>query len=157
MNRKLRFLATICAAMLLTLLIGRPLRAQDAADSAAPATKHFLIILRPVPRLHTEAAWTDSDNTATYAHFKRLKEAAAEGRVVLAGKTDEPLDRTLGLVILAATDEAEARAFMESDPCVTAGVMTAELRPYGLAIRGKWGRGDGGNKVRLRGGTPCPL
>lgn len=108
-----------------------------ATDGAAPAKKHFLIILRPVPRLHTEAAWTEADNAATYAHFKRLQDAAADGRVILAGKTDEPLDRTLGLVILAAADETEARAFMEGDPCVTGGVMTAELRPYGLAIRGK--------------------
>ena len=63
--------------------------------------------------------------------------AAAAGKVILAGKTDEPLDVTIGLVVIRAADEAEARAFMEGDPCVEAGVMTAELRPYGLAILGK--------------------
>ena len=112
--------------------------AEETGSSApAPAPKHFLILLRPVPRLHTEAAWTEADNAATYAHFKRLQEAAAAGKVILAGKTDEPLDVTIGLVVLRAADEAEARAFMEGDPCVAAGVMTAELRPYGLAILAK--------------------
>jgi uncharacterized protein YciI len=108
-----------------------------AAAAPTPAPKYFLILLRPVQRLHPEAAWTEADNAATYAHFKRLQEAAAAGKVILAGKTDEPLDVTIGLVVLRAADEAEARAFMEGDPCVTAGVMTAELRPYGLAILAK--------------------
>lgn len=113
--------------------------AEETTAPAAPAAapKHFLILLRPVPRLHTEAAWTEADNAATYAHFKRLQEAAAAGKVILAGKTAEPLDVTIGLVVIRAADEAEARAFIEGDPCVVARVMTAELRPYGLAILGK--------------------
>ncbi|HUG10384.1 MAG TPA: YciI family protein [Opitutaceae bacterium] len=125
---------------IVALFAGASLLAEDAAAPAAapaPAPKYFLIILRPVERLHNEAAWTEADNAAVYAHFKRLQEAVAAGSVILAGRTEEPLDKTLGLVIFSAADEAEARAFMEGDPCVAAGVMTGELRPYGLALRAK--------------------
>jgi uncharacterized protein YciI len=124
-------------ALLAALPVARAAEETAAPVAPAPAPKYFLIILRPVPRLHTEAAWTENDNASVYAHFKRLQEAAAAGKVILAGKTNEPLDVTIGLIVICAADEAEARAFMEGDPSVAAGVMTAELRPYGLAILGK--------------------
>jgi len=34
-------------------------------------------------------------------------------------------------------DEAAARAYMESDPAVAAGLMTAELRPFTVALQRK--------------------
>lgn len=113
-----------------------------AADTSAPVTpapkpKHFLIVLKPVPRLHDEKAWTKEDNAAVGAHFNRLKAAVAEGKVLLAGRTTEPLDQTMGLIIFSAPDETAAREFMNADPCVTAGVMTVTLHPYGLALMAK--------------------
>lgn len=111
-----------------------PAPAAVTAPAPAPKLKHFLIVLRPVPRLFDEKAWTKEDNAAVGAHFNRLKAAVAEGKVILAGRTTEPLDRTMGLVIFAAPDEAAAREFMNADPCVAQGVMTATLHPYGLAL-----------------------
>ena len=120
-----------------------------AATPAAPSSpggtaageaglKQFLYMLRLAPRLHDEGAWTDADKAAVSRHFAQLQEATASGRVILAGRTLEPGDRTFGLVIFEARDEAEARRFMESDPAVVAGVMTATLHPYAVALaRGK--------------------
>lgn len=122
------------------LLLATAVFAADTPAPAAPAAakpKHFLIVLKPVPRLHDEKAWTKEDNAAVGAHFNRLKAAVAEGKVLLAGRTTEPLDRTMGLIIIAAPDEAAAREFMNADPCVAAGVMTATLHPYGLALMAK--------------------
>ena len=99
--------------------------------------QQYLYVLRLVPRLHDEGAWTDADNAAVSRHFAQLKEAAASGRVILAGRTLEPGDRTFGLVIFEAPDEADARKFMESDPAVVAGVMTATLHPYAVALQRK--------------------
>jgi uncharacterized protein len=124
------------------------LRAAAAADSAPTSTpaptaekparpKHFLIILRLVPRLHDPKAWTETDNAAVSAHFNRLKAATETGQVLLAGRTNEPGDKTIGLVIFSAPDEAAARAFMNDDPCVSGNVMTATLHPYALALRAK--------------------
>ena len=51
-------------------------------------------------------------------------------------RTAEPLDRTFGLAIFEASDEAAARRFMEADPAMAEGVMTATLHPYRVAVRG---------------------
>jgi len=117
-------------------------RAEEAPAAKAPAPalskaeglKTFLIVLRLPPRLHDEKAWTEADNAAVGAHFQRLKAATEARQVILAGRTHESGDKTMGLVVFTATDEAAAREFMNGDPCVAAGVMTATLHPYDLAL-----------------------
>lgn len=111
--------------------------APAAAASEVKKPKHFLIVLHLVPRLHDEKAWTDADKATVGAHFKRLKAGVEAGQVLLAGRTEEPLDQTFGLIVFTAADEAAAREYMLGDPCVAAGVMTGELHPYGLALRAK--------------------
>jgi uncharacterized protein YciI len=96
----------------------------------------FLYVLRLVPRLREEQAWTDADHAAIGRHFAYLQTAAERGQVILAGRTTEPLDRTFGLVVFAAADEAAACAFMAADPAIAAKIMTAELHPYRVAVRG---------------------
>lgn len=107
-----------------------------AADvpTTSPRTKQFLIVLRLVPRLHDDKAWTKEDQAAVGRHFERLKEATKLGQVILAGRTDEPGDKTFGLVVFEASEEEAARAFMKGDPAVVAGVMTAELHPFTVAL-----------------------
>jgi uncharacterized protein YciI len=94
-------------------------------------------VLRVAPHLQDESKWSDSDKAATGRHFQRLQQAAAKGQVILAGRSSEPLDQTFGLVIFEADSEAAARAFMEGDPAVQAGVMTATLHPYAVALQRK--------------------
>jgi uncharacterized protein YciI len=107
----------------------------NAAPAAKPAPKkQFLIVLRLAPRLHDDTAWTDADKATVGAHFQRLKAATDAGQVILAGRTPEPGDKTMGLVVFTAEDEPAARAFMLADPCVAAGVMLGELRPFSLAL-----------------------
>jgi uncharacterized protein YciI len=93
----------------------------------------FLYILRLVSRLRDETAWTDVDHAAIGRHFAYLQTAAGRGQVILAGRTAEPFDRTFGLVVFEAADEAAARAFLAGDPAVAGKIMTAELPPYRVA------------------------
>jgi uncharacterized protein YciI len=46
-------------------------------------------------------------------------------------------DKTFGIAIFEANDEAAARKFMEADPAVAAGVMTAELHPFAVVLQRK--------------------
>ncbi|WP_438483222.1 YciI family protein [Oleiharenicola lentus] len=113
-----------------------------AAEPATPppspvGAKHFLIVLKLVPRLYDQKAWTKEDRATVGAHFQRLKAGVAEGKVLLAGRTEEALEVTMGLIIFKAPNETAAREFMNGDPCVAAGVMTATLHPYGLALMAK--------------------
>ena len=126
-----RIITTIFFAV---ALAGTPLPAQ-AQD--ASKLQQYLYVLRVAPALHDQARWTQADNDAVSRHFARLAEAVKTGQVIFAGKTTEPLDTTFGLVVFEAESEAAARRFMESDPAVVAGVMSATLHPYALALQRK--------------------
>jgi uncharacterized protein len=88
-----------------------------------------------VPRLYSDAAWTKEDEMALSRHFARFKHAIETGELILAGRTSEPGDKTFGIAIFEAKDETAARKFMESDPAVVAGLMTAELHPFSVALQ----------------------
>jgi len=110
-----------------------------AAQSPEPAAKpkQFIYVLHLAPRLHDDKAWRAEDKAAVGRHFNRFKEAIQSGQLILAGRTSEPGDQTFGIAIFEAADEAAARKFMEADPAVTSGVMTAELHPFAVALERK--------------------
>jgi uncharacterized protein YciI len=103
-------------------------------ESGKPA---FIYVLRLVPRLYDDKKWTKEDNAALDRHFIRFQEAAKSGQLILAGRTKEPGDKTFGIAIFRASDEADARKFMESDPTVVAKLMTAELHPFSVHTQRK--------------------
>jgi uncharacterized protein len=106
-------------------------------DQASAKPKQFIYVLHLVSRLHDEQAWTKEDAAAVDQHFNRLKEAADRGEVILAGRTAESLDKTFGFVVFEAKDQPAALEFMNGDPAVLAGVMTAELHPFSVALERK--------------------
>jgi uncharacterized protein YciI len=99
--------------------------------------KQYLVVLRLVPRLHATSNWTPEDHQAVADHFVRLEAAVQAGTVVLAGRTEEPLADTFGLVVFEAVDEEAAQRFMNDDPTVARGVMTARLHAYSIALLGR--------------------
>ena len=128
----MRRIRKLAMALLTVQVLAMP--ASDLSAQSVPANKQYIYVLRLVPRLHDPKAWTERDNIAVAEHFKRLQEATAQGTVILAGRTDEPPDRTFGIVIFEAADETAAGEFMRTDPTVVAGVMTATLHPYSVAL-----------------------
>lgn len=105
-----------------------------ASGEQAATANEYIYVLHLVPRLYDPKAWTERDSGAVSDHFKRLETATAAGKVLIAGRTREANDATFGIVVFEAVDEAAAKSFMESDPCVVAGVMTAELHPFKVAL-----------------------
>ena len=112
-------------------------QSSPAEEPKPDKQKQFVYVLHLVPRLYSDSAWTKEDEAAVGRHFARLKKAVEAGEVILAGRTTEPGDKTFGIAIFQATDEKAARSFMESDPAVVAGVMTAELHPFAVALERK--------------------
>ena len=104
------------------------------APEPAKKPKQFVYVLRLVPRLHSDANWTKDDEAVLGRHLARFKEAIKTRQLILAGRTVEPGDKTFGIAIFEAPDEAAARSFMEGDPAVVAGLMTAELHPFAVAV-----------------------
>lgn len=70
-------------------------------------------------------------------HFVRFQEATKSGQLILAGRTNEPGDKTFGIAIFEAPDEAAAHVFMQADPAVGGGLMRAELHPFAVALERK--------------------
>ena len=101
----------------------------------APARQQYVYVLKLAPEFQQESAWNDAANAIASRHFEYLAQAAKAGQVILAGRTLEPLAATFGIVIFEAESEAAARTFMQSDPAVEAGLMTATLHPYTIAVQ----------------------
>jgi uncharacterized protein len=91
-------------------------------------------IYRIVPtRPEMVAEPTDEELAVVAEHFDYLVALKKAGILILAGRTQENA-ATWGITIFEAPDEASARAVMQTDPAVAAGVMDATLYPYAVAV-----------------------
>jgi uncharacterized protein len=109
----------------------------NAQEPKTGKPRQFIYVLRLVPRLYVDSAWTKEDSAVLQRHFVRFQEAAKSGQLILAGRTSEPGDKTFGIAIFEASDEDAARKFMQEDPAVVGGLMTAELHPFTVALQRK--------------------
>jgi uncharacterized protein YciI len=128
--------AHVCLLMPLVCLcaVVSALRGQTQEPSKP---KQFIYVPHLVPCLHSDSNWTKEDNTVLERHLSRFKEAIKSGQLILTGRTQEPGERTFGIAIFAAADEAAARALMQADPAVASGLMTAELHPFNVVLQRK--------------------
>ncbi len=67
-------------------------------------------------------------------HFRYLEELARRDVVLLAGRTLNEDASMFGIVLFEALSEVDARAVMQQDPAVCAGVFSARLFPYHIAV-----------------------
>lgn len=93
----------------------------------------WLVVLRPV-REEMPFEPTEEESRIVSEHYEYLQQLHGEGRLVLAGPSALPGD-TFGLGIFDQDDRSEVEAIVAADPAVTGGVMTAEIRPYRIAVR----------------------
>jgi uncharacterized protein len=123
-----------CLLVLLVLVVAGPLFGQTQTPAKL---SQFICVLHVIPRLYDDNAWTKDDNAVVEKHFARLKEAADRGQLILAGRTAESLDKTFGIVVFEAKDQEAASEFVKEDPAVAAGLFTAELHPFSVALARK--------------------
>ena len=93
--------------------------------------QHYLFMIHPV---RGQAFFDDmqpEEAAAMSAHFEYLKQAMADGVVLLAGPM---LDQTFGVGLLRVESEDEAWAFLRNDPSIKANVQRPELHPMKLSL-----------------------
>ena len=90
----------------------------------------YIIFLTPVRDTFLEDAKPE-ELEIVELHFEYLKDLLGRGRLILAGRCQ---DGPPGIVVFEAEDADAARAAVEKDPAVKAGIFTAELRPYRVAL-----------------------
>lgn len=105
--------------------------AQDSTKKNA-----YLGVLTLSEKYKDEKNWAKGDQAIVGEHFQRLVKKKEEGIVVLAGRTELPLNNPdmMGLVIFYAKDDKEALQFMMDDPAVKSKIMQTKVHPYGLAV-----------------------
>ena len=107
-----------------------PASSVPASPAAVPApARTFALVFRAGP------AWDKAKSPGQQLHFadhsaniRRLRE---EGRLQLGGRFSD-----VGLLLVKAADEAEARSLVDRDPSVKAGVFTAEAHPFATFAEG---------------------
>jgi uncharacterized protein len=78
--------------------------------------------------------WTEEEDNCVDAHYDRLKADTERGVVIMAGRTLTTTEEGFGIVVFRATSEHEAREYMENDPAVKNGVMSAKFFPFRVAL-----------------------
>jgi len=99
-------------------------------------SQQFIYILRLTRPDMLVTGPTPEENATVGDHFQYLKELAEQGSVLLVGRTQNNDESTFGLCIFEAGSEEEAREIMQRDPVVARGVMSAQLFPYRIALKG---------------------
>jgi len=67
-------------------------------------------------------------------HFNYLKDLSDKGIVLMAGRTTQDDESTMGITVIQVPNRNEALSIMNNDPAVLNRVMKAELFPYRVAI-----------------------
>jgi len=95
----------------------------------------FLYQFLPGPRpelFHDASAWTDGDEAVAFDHFNYLKQAAEDGVVLLAGRSQDGIGPAI--VILETTSQEDAEQFMNADPFVSSGLFKSSIHPFRVAL-----------------------
>jgi uncharacterized protein len=105
------------------------------ASVMAERAQQFIYFLRP-KRLEMVTRGPSAEEARVQTdHGNYLEGLAARGVVMLAGRTSNNDETTVGIVIVSAPDEVAARAIMEGDPFVKANLMNATLFPFRVAYK----------------------
>jgi uncharacterized protein YciI len=128
-DRKTRYLRTEVAMGRRSVMVTLALAAFGATAGAsdqeqqAPDRKTFAVVFRTGP------AWDSSKPPPRQKHFQahsaNIAALKTEGRLLLGGRFSD-----LGLILVRAADEAEARALVTRDPAVAEGTFTAEVHEW---------------------------
>ena len=93
--------------------------------------QHYLIMYRP-PRDGFAENATPEESAEVMKHFEYLKALNVKKTVLFAGRVN---DARFGIALLETETEQDARDILDNDPAVKSKVFTAELLPFGLALR----------------------
>lgn len=87
----------------------------------------WIYFLHP-PRDDFGVSVSDDERAVFAEHRAYLQELMAQGSLLLAGPTGGTVNT--GIAVLETPDESSARAIMDADPVIVAGIMRGELRAF---------------------------
>jgi hypothetical protein len=117
--------ASIAAAVLLTSLA----RAQTPAPAPAPAVPLYAAVFKTGPKW--DAAKAPNDQPFFRDHSTNLAKLRAAGTIVMGARYAD-----IGLVVVAAATEADARKLFDGDPSIAAGTFTLDVQRFSVFYPG---------------------
>ncbi len=100
------------------------------------APGEFIAVLTPVrPGMVVDGPLPE-EMPVLASHLAWLEQMAADGHLVLAGRTQEADPSTFGIVILRADTAERAETLARQDPAVAGGLLHLQVRPFRIAVRG---------------------
>jgi uncharacterized protein len=93
--------------------------------------EQFLCFLRPTRENFIQTS-TQEESAIVGEHFAYLQELLAEGKLILAGRTQT--DAPVGISIFCADSLEQAHQIAQIDPAVVKGVFHAEVHPFSVAL-----------------------
>jgi uncharacterized protein YciI len=103
-----------------------------AAPASAPATPLFAAIFTTGPKW--DPAKPPGDQPFFRGHSANLAKLRAAGRVVMGARSAD-----VGLVIVNAANEADARTLFEADPSIAAGTFSLNVHRFSVFYPGTVG------------------
>lgn len=105
----------------------------DARPAERDASRQYIYIIEPARKTLAQDA-SDEESRVVEAHFEYLKSLLADGRLILAGRTQDE-NTPVGIVIFEADSDAHAAEVFKHDPAVEAGIFVGTVRPYRIALQ----------------------
>jgi uncharacterized protein YciI len=104
-----------------------------AASVPAPALRLFAVEIRTGPQW--VSALPPGQQPLMREHSANLRKLREEGRIRVGARYGE-----VGLIVIEAATIDEARAWMDADPAMRAGVFRYEIHPLGVIFPGTLAR-----------------
>jgi uncharacterized protein YciI len=128
----MRFGTTLAISIALTAsVLSGGASAQSASATATPAELPlFAIEIKVGPKW--DSAKTPQEQAFFREHSANLKRLRESGSLVMGARYSDK-----GLVVVAASNLAETRAFMDQDPSIGAGTFAFEVHPFNVFYPGE--------------------
>jgi uncharacterized protein YciI len=95
--------------------------------------RQFLITIEP-SRADLAATMGLEEQRVTGEHFEYLKHLHGKGVVLFAGRTTDEKNLR-GLIVVVVADKAAARALLEADPAVQAGIFRGRIEEFMVVLK----------------------
>lgn len=97
-------------------------------------TKQYIYRIQPTRPAMLVEGLTPEEEEIRAQHFAYLQHLAAEGVMILVGRTLTTDQDTFGIAVFRANSDREASAVMNNDPAVSRGLMHAKLFPFRVVL-----------------------
>ena len=98
----------------------------------------FAYTLRPTRLAMLSEGPTQAELEVAAEHWTYSQQLLAQDIILFAGRTLTPTEDSFAICVIRSRSEAEARAIMEGDPAVRAGMFIGKLFPYQPMLIADW-------------------